>query len=467
MEKIIAEIHHIIKDSNHVLDAETTLQAYFSDLVSQLMKEALEALDSELYVPFKAEGWRIANRDSRTITFTFGTVEFMRRRLKKKGEKSFFPLDNICGFNKSERYSTLLQKQVAELVTGSVYRGVAEAVTKLTSFSMSHGTVGNIVKSVGEKQAQWEKQNLEDYEVALPEEQKEVPFLLVGGECVVLGRRHHQAAQRRVVGHLVARQLDGRRRQRDGFNHRANSVHGVHAQSVGCSQINFTGGHRKRPNGVAISNEVAILGWSFDGIDRHSSERGIVCRRKAPFAAVVTATGTGKVRQHELVLVAVNQRLRNGAAQLAELDGAANVRHGVAQVHRETHLIHTHAGVVQRNANALALGHLVAHDGIRVDGLHEVEFHLVTLTASQVFAAHDGHVRSGLLADAFCCACLAAWHFSGQPVERAIALHGLKEKASGLYVLRIGRTRAYCCLGHFDLRLWDGGLPRHEVAQSR
>ena len=54
MEKIIAEIHHIIKDSNHVLDAETTLQAYFSDLVSQLMKEALEALDSELYVPFKA-----------------------------------------------------------------------------------------------------------------------------------------------------------------------------------------------------------------------------------------------------------------------------------------------------------------------------------------------------------------------------------------------------------------------------
>ncbi len=186
MEKIIAEIHHIIKDSNHVLDAETTLQAYFSDLASQLMKEALEALDSELYVPFKAEGWRIANRDSRTITFTFGTVEFMRRRLKKKGEKSFFPLDNICGFNKSERYSTLLQKQVAELVTGSVYRGVAEAVTKLTSFSMSHGTVGNIVKSVGEKQAQWEKQNLEEYEVALPEEQKEVPFLLVEGDGIVI-----------------------------------------------------------------------------------------------------------------------------------------------------------------------------------------------------------------------------------------------------------------------------------------
>ena len=186
MEKIIAEIHHIIKDSSHVLDAETTLQAYFSDLVSQLMKEALEALDSELYVPFKAEGWRIANRDSRTITFTFGTVEFMRRRLKKKGEKSFFPLDNICGFNKSERYSTLLQKQVAELVTGSVYRGVAEAVTKLTSFSMSHGTVGNIVKSVGEKQAQWEKQNLEEYEVALPEEQKEVPFLLVEGDGIVI-----------------------------------------------------------------------------------------------------------------------------------------------------------------------------------------------------------------------------------------------------------------------------------------
>lgn len=183
MEKIIAEIHHIIKESNHALDAETTLQAYFSGLVSQLMGEAL---DSELYIPLKAEGWRIANRDSRTITFTFGIVEFKRRRLKKKGEKSFFPLDKTCGFNKSERNSALLQKQVAELVTGSVYRGVAEAVTKLTSFSMSHGTVGNIVKAVGEKQAQWEKQSLEEYEVALPEEQKEVPFLLVEGDGIII-----------------------------------------------------------------------------------------------------------------------------------------------------------------------------------------------------------------------------------------------------------------------------------------
>ena len=186
MEKIIAEIHHIIKDSSHVLDAETTLQAYFSDLVSQLMKEALEALDSELYVPFKAEGWRIANRDSRTLTFTFGTVEFMRRRLKKDGETSFFPLDKVCSFNKSEHYSILVQKQVAELVTGSVYRGVAEAVTKLTSFSMSSGTVGNILKSVGPKPAQWAQQNIEEYEVALPQQQKEVPILLVEGDGIVI-----------------------------------------------------------------------------------------------------------------------------------------------------------------------------------------------------------------------------------------------------------------------------------------
>jgi len=186
MEKIIADIHHILKDSNNAIDTETTLQAYFSNLVSQVMKEALEALDSELYVPFKAEGWRIANRDSRTLTFTFGTVEFMRRRLKKDGETSFFPLDKVCSFNKSEHYSILVQKQVAELVTGSVYRGVAEAVTKLTSFSMSHGTVGNIVKSVGQKQAQWEKQNLEEYEVALPQQQKEVPILLVEGDGIVI-----------------------------------------------------------------------------------------------------------------------------------------------------------------------------------------------------------------------------------------------------------------------------------------
>jgi hypothetical protein len=44
MEKIIAEIHHIIKDSSHVLDAETTLQAYFSDLVKSTHEGGLRGL---------------------------------------------------------------------------------------------------------------------------------------------------------------------------------------------------------------------------------------------------------------------------------------------------------------------------------------------------------------------------------------------------------------------------------------
>ena len=265
---------------------------------------------------------------------------------------------------------------------------------------------------------------------------------------MVLSGRHQQAAQRGIAGHLVLWNLDSRGRERDGLDHRANAVHGIHGQQVGCGDVNVTRRYGERLDRVTVSDEVTVFGRRLDWVHRHLGKFWVIRRRNAPLAVVVKTTRASQVSQGHLILVAVNQRLGDGAANLAKFHGRANVGHGIAQVNGETHLIDTNAGVVQVDANALALGNFVTHDGVRIDRLHEMKFHFVALAASQVLAAHDGHIGSGLLAQALGYASLAAWHLTGHAVEHAVSLHGLKEKASGLYVLRIGRARAYCRLGH-------------------
>ena len=48
-------------------------------------------------------------------------------------------------------------KRVAEVATGSVYRTTADVINRLTLTSISHQTVGNIIKQVGRGYADWEQ----------------------------------------------------------------------------------------------------------------------------------------------------------------------------------------------------------------------------------------------------------------------------------------------------------------------
>ena len=87
----------------------------------------------------------------------FGTITFSRRLVRREGGKPFYPLDNILGLSPYQRYSPLLLYSVTKVAAGSVYRAAAEAVNTLTPLDISHQIVRRMVRTVGDKYAQYEE----------------------------------------------------------------------------------------------------------------------------------------------------------------------------------------------------------------------------------------------------------------------------------------------------------------------
>jgi len=159
MEYIVTEIIKIIKESDTAIVRETKLLQLFIRLFTEALACALETMDTELVEQYKKQGYQIERRDRRTIQGLFGTVTYLRRRIRKEGPraKGFYPLDTQLGLKKYQRYTALFRKRVAEVATGSVYRTTADVINRLTLTSISHQTVGNIIKQVGRGYADWEQ----------------------------------------------------------------------------------------------------------------------------------------------------------------------------------------------------------------------------------------------------------------------------------------------------------------------
>jgi len=85
-----------------------------------------------------------------------------------------YPLDEWLEIAKYQRYSSLVEVKVAEMVTEMDYRETARVLSEWTAVELSHGTVGNIVKCVGAAQVAADQQMVEELDLAdhLPEGKK-------------------------------------------------------------------------------------------------------------------------------------------------------------------------------------------------------------------------------------------------------------------------------------------------------
>ena len=282
----------------------------------------------------------------------------------------------------------------------------------------------------------------------------ELAEVLVRSKGVVLRRGHQQHAQRRIVCHLVAGNLDRGRGQRDGFHGRADRVHRFHFQHIGRRQRNLTTAHRERRDTVAgVGDVVAVLGRRQHRVDSHFREVGVRLDGDAPLDVVLVAARAGHVNQQALIHVGIHERLRHRAAHAAVIHSGAQAGHGVAQVNREAGLVDAHARLVIAQASALALGHAATHDRVGAHRLQEVELHLVTLAAAQVHRLDDGHVGAGLLAvggaNHASGARLTLGHRARHAAQRGVALHGLCEQAGSLDKHGVGRARCHIAFrGH-------------------
>ena len=138
----------------HLSEMEGAITSVVREMTSDILSERLEVLDKEIIQPYLSEGWEIDRREERQLTFTFGTVVFKRRRLRKLGEKSFLPLDNALGLASREQFSPGFKEKISELATGMSFRKASETLELLMDISMSHQTVHRITQDVAEKIAQ-------------------------------------------------------------------------------------------------------------------------------------------------------------------------------------------------------------------------------------------------------------------------------------------------------------------------
>lgn len=148
---IVTEIFTILKSGNHLSDLEEQLSQLMREQLRTSLTYCLELLDKEIIRPYCEAGWQIDRLEKRQMTFLFGTVSFKRRRLRKKGEKSFIPLDEALGIEKRQQFSPLFREKSGQLVTGMTFRQASQSLELLTEQSMSHQTLHQMTQKVAEK----------------------------------------------------------------------------------------------------------------------------------------------------------------------------------------------------------------------------------------------------------------------------------------------------------------------------
>ena len=178
----------ILEESATFLEAEILFEELFRQKAEECFQECMERLDKKCIQSYKDQGYEMDSVRKRTMQFTFGTVEFSRRRVRKKGEKSLIPLDKFLQLSPRSRNSPLVEMKAAQMASDGVYRKAADAINLLTNFSLSHSAIHSITQRVGQKVQEWTEQKPSS-NVTMMKEKRKVPVLFIEGDGLLLTRR--------------------------------------------------------------------------------------------------------------------------------------------------------------------------------------------------------------------------------------------------------------------------------------
>jgi len=174
MDKIISKVYQIIKDSSNLIDTEEAIQVYMYDVFAQLMSQIFTNINQVIKEEKQQEGWKVKRDDWKTVQFIFGPVRYRRTLMVDTNNQNHYPLDEWLGIRKYQRHSPLVEVKVAELVSKATYRDTAAILNEWTAITLSHQTVGSLLKRVGAAQSREDEENVLELEEAteLPEGKK-------------------------------------------------------------------------------------------------------------------------------------------------------------------------------------------------------------------------------------------------------------------------------------------------------
>lgn len=171
MDLIIARIYKILKETDNLIEFEEQIQLLMHETFTKLVGDVFNQLNPIIKEQKQDESWTVSRNDEKGIIFMFGEVRFKRTLMQDLKGESRYPLDEWLGFRKRQRLSPFVEVKVAELASENDYRSASDILKEWTAVDISHTTVGNILKRVGEAQADTDREMIENLEQSdvLPE----------------------------------------------------------------------------------------------------------------------------------------------------------------------------------------------------------------------------------------------------------------------------------------------------------
>jgi len=174
MDRIISNLYEIIKESSDLIATEESIQLYMYEVFTELVGDIFTYLNQTIKEQKQQVGLKVKREDWKTVQFIFGPVRYRRTLMADQEGQNHYPLDEWLGIRNYQRHSPLVEVKVAELASKCTYRDTAELLKEWTAVTISHQTVGSLLKRVGEAQAREDEDMVIELEesAALPEGKK-------------------------------------------------------------------------------------------------------------------------------------------------------------------------------------------------------------------------------------------------------------------------------------------------------
>ena len=174
----VADILVCIQGVTSLFKAEVNILQLVFIRATELVGLAFEQLDDQLYEKVKEEAKqkhqtiKSLGRDSRTISFLFGTVQFKRRYIQMADGSRVYLLDQQLGIQPHRQFSQLLMEKISDLTANGTMRLVAKAINSLTNCSISAPAVDRIAQGTGSDIALVRIQQTKEEEETEPSQRK-------------------------------------------------------------------------------------------------------------------------------------------------------------------------------------------------------------------------------------------------------------------------------------------------------
>jgi len=185
--EISALINSVLSGKMDFKTLEKEIFKFQITTMAQMLIAVLEEIDRRILYSAQREGWEVVSTLEKTIVTSFGEITFKRRYYKKRTASGaiayIFMLDYILKIPE-KNISPRLEEIMVSLAADESYRKSAEKLEEMLGIKISHETIRQKVKEVGEHLKKWDQATGLDNKG-----KREVPFLIIEVDGVMLKKQ--------------------------------------------------------------------------------------------------------------------------------------------------------------------------------------------------------------------------------------------------------------------------------------